>query len=198
MKKAIRLFAILFCAVTAANLLHTEAMLEQVERSVIRLHILADSDSTADQTHKLLVRDALLQSAGDWIPDGATWAEGCAALREKLPEIQKKAEETLRAAGCDAPVQVSFGEAAFPDRSYGDFTLPAGNYQALRVEIGSGSGQNWWCVMYPALCLPAAGSRPVSLPEDGAGELTAHPEKYEVRLKCVDVLRAVFRKLCAL
>ncbi|MBQ8922606.1 MAG: stage II sporulation protein R [Oscillospiraceae bacterium] len=197
MKKALHLLAILFCAVFAANLMHTEAMLEQIEHSVIRLHILANSDSTADQTQKLLVRDALVQAASEWIPEGATWAEGCEALRARLPEIQQRAEETLRAAGCDAPVQVSFGEAAFPVRSYGDITLPAGNYQALRVEIGAGKGQNWWCVMYPALCLPAAEAE-ASLPEGEARRLTEQPEKYEIRLKCVDALRAVFRRLRSL
>ncbi len=194
MKKAIRLMAMLLCAVIAANLLHTEQMLEKVEQSVIRLHILANSDSTADQTAKLLVRDSLLSSASSWIPEGAAWDEGCDALREKLPEIRKTAEEALRAAGCSDPVEVSFGETAFPERNYGDFTLPAGNYQALRVEIGCGKGQNWWCIMYPALCLPAV-SEPESPQNEEVCELTEHTEKYEIRLKCVDALRALFRRL---
>ena len=197
MKKALRLFTVLLCAVIAVNLLHTEAMLEEVEHSVIRLHILANSDSTADQTQKLLVRDALVSRSGEWIPEGATWSEGCGALREKLPEIRQAAEETLRAAGCTDSVQVSFGEAAFPERQYADLTLPAGNYQALRVEIGTGQGQNWWCVMYPALCLPAAETDAVMAAhfDRGVLELVGQPEKYEIRLKCVELWRAVVKKL---
>ncbi|MBR6106892.1 MAG: stage II sporulation protein R [Oscillospiraceae bacterium] len=194
MKYAFRLLAILFCAVLAANLLQTEEMLEEVEHSVIRLHILADSDSTADQTHKLLVRDALLAHADTWIPAGADWEEGCEALRSHLPEIQQTAQDTLRDAGCGDSVTVSFGEADFPVREYSGFTLPAGRYQALRVVIGSGSGQNWWCVMYPALCLPAACDGADSTVSDMPA-LTKEPETYELRLKCVDMLRALLRRL---
>ncbi|MBR3269358.1 MAG: stage II sporulation protein R [Oscillospiraceae bacterium] len=194
MKKAIRMLGLLLCAVITANLLQTEQMLEKVEHSVIRLHILANSDSTADQTCKLLVRDALVSRAAEWIPEHVTWKESCALLSEKLPEIQKAAEETLRSAGCTDSVRVSFGKTAFPARQYDGFTLPAGDYQALRVEIGSGRGQNWWCIMYPSLCLPAA-SEPELPPDSDVRELTEHTEKYEVRLKCVDALRAVFRWL---
>lgn len=193
MKYAIRLLAVLLCAVLAANLLQTEEMLEQVEHSVIRLHILADSDSTADQTQKLLVRDALLKQADTWIPAGADWSEGCAALQAHLPQIRETAEQALREAGCNDPVTVSFGEADFPARQYSRFTLPAGRYQALRVVIGSGAGQNWWCVMFPALCLPAACGEADAAEEPDMPALTAEPESYEIRLKCVDMLRSVFR-----
>ena len=198
MKKAICMFILLFVSWAAANLMQTAQTLSEIEHSVIRLHILADSDSTADQTAKLLVRDALLAQAGDWIPAGADYDVGCAALTEKLPEIQAAAETALRQNGNPDSVRVSFAPAMFPARQYGRITLPAGEYRALRVEIGEAEGQNWWCVMYPAMCVPAAAE---TVPEDvlneDACDMAEHPEEYEVRLKCVDMLRAVRRQVSA-
>ena len=193
MKQAISMLLILLLAAAAANLGHTAQALSQIEQSVIRLHILADSDSTADQTNKLLVRDALLESAADWIPADADFAAGCTALRRQLPAIRKTAEDALRAAGCSDSVDVSLEETAFPARKYGEFTLPAGDYQALRVEIGKAEGQNWWCVMYPVMCIPAAEQKPEEFLSEDACSLALHPEEYEIRLKCVDTARAAVR-----
>ena len=86
---------------------------------------------------------------------------------------------------------VSLEQTAFPARTYGDVTLPEGDYQALRVEIGAAAGQNWWCVMYPAMCIPAAAVPAEEMLDAEAYELAANPEKYEVRLKCVELYRAV-------
>lgn len=193
MKQAIAMLLILLLAAAAANLGQTAETLSQIEHSVIRLHILADSDSTADQTAKLLVRDALLQSAGEWIPENADFASGCAALRRQLAAIRETAEQTLRASGCPDAVNVTLEQTEFPARRYGDITLPAGEYQALRVEIGKAEGQNWWCVMYPAMCIPAAEQTPADILSDDACNMAMHPEEYEVRLKCVDTARAAIR-----
>ena len=187
---------IYLAAFFAAELGETAFALHEIEHSVIRLHIPADSDSTADQTAKLLVRDALLAHAGEWIPAGADFAESCSAVRAHLPEIRQTALSALQDAGCAASVRVSFGEMSFPERSYGSFTLPAGDYTALRVEIGSGEGQNWWCVMYPALCLPAASDcEPADILSAAACDLTEHPDEYELRLKCVDLFRTAVRRV---
>ena len=183
MRQAIRLLVILLLAAAAANLGHTAEALLQIEHSVIRLHILADSDETGAQMQKLLVRDALLEHAADWIPQDADFEMGCEAIRRQLPAIRKTALETLRAAGC-------------PERAYGKLTLPAGEYLALRVEIGRAAGQNWWCVMYPAMCIPAAAeSEPEEMLSAEACDMALHPEQYEVRLKCVDTVRSAMRKL---
>ena len=194
MKKNISMLLSLVLAVAAVNLLQTEHTLETIENSVIRLHILANSDTLEDQTKKLLVRDAVLQNAEGWLSGCVTNEERCAAIRQKLPEIAQKAEQTLRAEGCTDSVSVTFGETAFPQRSYGDVTLPAGNYQSLNIAIGAAEGQNWWCVMFPALCIPAAVSQPDALPAD-AQRMTAAPEQYEIRLKTVDICRSIFRRL---
>lgn len=191
MKKAIVMLLLLALSAAAVNIRQTGMALRAIEHSVIRLHILANSDSTADQTQKLLVRDALLSHASAWIPADADVASGCAALRAQLPEIQRTAEQTLRAAGCNDAVTVSLEESPFPARQYGALTLPEGQYQALRVEIGAAEGQNWWCVMYPALCIPAAAVSAEEALAADAYDLAAHPEEYEVQLKCVELCRAV-------
>lgn len=204
MKQSFRMLLLLLLAVAAASLYDTAAAKQALEQGVIRLHILADSDRTSDQTEKLLVRDAVMQHLQDWVPADADYDAACDAIRRSLPAIRQTAEHVLRDAGSSDPVAVSFGETPFPARSYGDFTLPAGDYQALRISIGSGSGQNWWCMMYPALCIPAAAEPDPkqddrallhgALPES-ACDIAEQPAKYEVRLKCVDALHAAVRLL---
>ncbi len=123
---------------------------------LIRLHVIANSDSAGDQALKLRVRDAILQQA-------SAAAEGCAdrqeaeeALAVRLPELQKTAEAVLRENGCHLPVTVRLGEEHYPTREYEGFRLPAGEYCSLRVMIGEAEGQNWWCVLFPPLCTDKA------------------------------------------
>lgn len=191
MKQAIKMLLILLLAVAAANIGHTAETLSQLEHSVIRLHILADSDETSAQLQKLLVRDALLQNAEQWIPSDTDFLGGCEAIQKRLPEIRQTALNVLREAGCQDSVSVCLEETAFPERKYGDLTLPAGTYQALRVEIGKAEGQNWWCVMYPAMCISAAAQDTELHFDDSAYDMARNPERYEVRLKFVETARAV-------
>ena len=194
MKQAIGMLIWLLLAAAAASVYQTAESRRMLEQHVIRLHILANSDSTADQTDKLLVRDALLARADEWLPAGADDTAAGNVLTASLPAIRETAEQALRDAGCTDPVTASFGTEAFPERSYGQFTLPAGEYRSLRIEIGSGEGQNWWCVMYPSLCIPAASESACVLPEE-ASALTAHPENFELRLKCADVCVSALRRI---
>ena len=125
----------------------------------LRLHVRADSDSVFDQTCKLAVRDAILAAAGQlWAP-GADPAEARAAAARRLPDLQRAAQQTLARLGSPRPVQVSLVNMYFGTTRYEDFALPAGRYDAVRVDIGGpGSyGQNWWCVLYPGLCTAACG-----------------------------------------
>ncbi|MCQ2408679.1 MAG: stage II sporulation protein R [Oscillospiraceae bacterium] len=190
MLKTIRILFTLLLAFSAANIADAGITLHKLEHSVIRLHILANSDSTADQTEKLLVRDALIAGAENWIPANSDFTAGCEALSAQLQVIRETAEQTLRAAGCSDEVRVTLEQTDFQARQYGSMTLPAGSYQALRVEIGEAAGQNWWCVMYPAICIPAASEPTLALDAD-AENMVLHPEEYEVRLKCLDAARAV-------
>ena len=136
----------------------------QVRGEVLRLHILANSDSAADQALKLLVRDAVLRETGDLFSSAATLEEALALAEESLPAIEETARRALEGAGCGDPVKAELTRMYFSTRTYGEDTLPAGEYAALRLTIGEAQGQNWWCVMVPPLCLPAAGE---ALPEEG-------------------------------
>lgn len=133
---------------------------ERVRGETLRLHIVANSDTEEDQRHKLLVRDALLEEYSELLgrAESAEAAERFAHFL--LEDIRRTAEKTLREADDEHPVEVSLTEMYFDTRTYEDgITLPAGEYAALRVVIGEGGGHNWWCVMYPPLCLPAAAAR---------------------------------------
>ena len=130
--------------------------LDQLRESVLRLHILADSDSEEDQRLKLCVRDALLERSGELFGEADDLESAEEAALEALPEIVDIAENTLRAQGCDSPVRAYLADMEFDERVYGNITMPAGKYRALRIEIGEAKGHNWWCVMYPPLCIPAA------------------------------------------
>ena len=129
----------------------------QVRQEVLRLHILANSDSEADQALKLRVRDAVLEETGGLFAAAGTLEEAQAAALENLPAIEAAARRALAEAGSDAPVKAELTRMYFNTREYGeDTTLPAGEYQALRLSIGEARGRNWWCVMFPPLCVPAA------------------------------------------
>lgn len=167
--------------------------LDALRGSVLRLHILADSDSDRDQQLKLTVRDALLTSG---VLEGAdSLAEAEAIAEEKLPEIERIAETVLREQGCKLPVTAELADVDFDKRVYGDITMPAGTYRALRVKIGSAQGHNWWCVMYPPLCIPAA----CEVTDDKTTEeemfteeeldIMYKPEKYEVRFAIWDKIK---------
>lgn len=135
-----------------------------VRSHTLRLHILANSDSEADQALKLQVRDAILRQAGPLLAGADTQAQALARAAEALPAIRAAAEEALARAGCGDAVCVRLENRFFATKEYDGFTLPAGRYDAVRVEIGAHAGHNWFCVLFPPLCVPAA------LDDAGQGE----------------------------
>lgn len=123
---------------------------------VLRVHIIANSDSAADQSLKLAVRDRVVQEC-------SVYYDGCESKEQAreitgahLSDIERIAEDEVRRHGFDYPVTAELDEMYFDTRAYDDFTMPAGRYEALRLRIGAGEGQNWWCVIYPTLCIGAA------------------------------------------
>ena len=123
---------------------------------VLRLHVIANSDSDRDQAQKLRVRDAVLKEAEALLEGCSTRQEAEKTLSAGTARLQAAARQVLQAEGSDYPVQVSLEETWFPTKDYEGFSLPCGTYQALRVVIGGGEGHNWWCVVFPPLCLGAA------------------------------------------
>lgn len=147
-----------------------------------RLHVLANSDSAADQRLKLEVRDAVLEAS-----EGAEEIDG--AL---LHRLEQTARQTVRQAGYDYPVRVTREVCYFDTRAYERFTLPAGYYDAVRVVIGEGTGKNWWCVIYPPLCVGMCQTdwetmaREAGLTEDEIG-LICEEEGYVIRFRLLDL-----------
>ncbi len=128
---------------------------QALSEELIRLHVVAQSDSAEDQAVKLQVRDAILQNLQQ---DMDTLQDPDAAkqyLLGKLEELTAVANSVLEEAGCAARAVVTLTKETFQKRDYSTFSLPAGVYESLRVVIGDGEGQNWWCVVFPSLCLPA-------------------------------------------
>ena len=123
---------------------------------ILRLHVLADSDSPEDQALKLTVRDGILAYMDANAPDFADVREAKAWTSLHMEDLQKTAEGILLSQGCNDRVSLELACSYFPVKTYGDLTFPAGDYEALRVKIGEAKGQNWWCVMYPPLCFTDA------------------------------------------
>ena len=126
-----------------------------LNENLIRLHVVANSDSETDQAIKLRVRDAVVKSLEADLKAISNVEAAKEYLQANLPKISAVANETLKAAGCDLEAAVSLCREAFDTRYYDTFTLPAGVYEALRITIGEGEGKNWWCVVFPSLCMPA-------------------------------------------
>ena len=137
---------------------------DSLRDSTFRLHILANSDSEEDQRIKYALRDYMLTELGGVFGSCESKEETEARVRRNLPYIEQRANDFLRENGCSDTVHCEVGSADFPTRMYGSLTLPAGRYDALRVVIGSGAGQNWWCVLYPSVCLRAASAEVSPLP----------------------------------
>lgn len=118
----------------------------------IRLHVLANSDSDADQSVKLSVRDAVLVTVEELLRDVPSRDEAMTILADNSDKIRECAAKRLRSLGYPDTVAVQFGEEHYPTRVYDAFTLPAGVYTSLRVEIGEAAGRNWWCILFPSVC----------------------------------------------
>ena len=127
--------------------------------NVIRLHVLANSDSEEDQALKLKVRDAVLAKSEELFANCQTREDAIEVTKQNLSVLEETARETLRAEGSDHSVRVELGEEVYPTRNYESFCFPAGNYLSLRIILGEGEGQNWWCVLYPPMCLSAASAK---------------------------------------
>ena len=166
---------------------------QTLRQELVRLHVVAASDSAEDQAMKLHLKDAGGSSLKADLEKLRSAEQAMAYLQENLPKIETLANRILQEAGCEDTARVRLGTEEFPARAYDTFSLPAGVYQALRITIGTGEGKNWWCVAFPGLCLPAT----TSGFEDAAScaglsdGLTATLEEksgYEIRFWLLDAL----------
>ena len=160
---------------------------EGLRRSTVRLHVLAHSDSEADQALKLRVRDAVNDAAAEVLAEAATHGEALVLLEAALPSLTAAAQQVVCDEGYTYPVRTELTAMYFTTRTYESGTFPAGVYDALRVTIGDGAGRNWWCVVYPPLCVSAAVRRPEpdTVLTKRQVQVTKTP-KYAVRFKLVE------------
>lgn len=183
-ERAVAIGLILSLALSCTGVI---AASEDIPSRVLRLHVLANSNSAADQALKLKVRDRILKDSSVWFTSASTRDEAEAQAKKHLTDLQRQAVDELRKNGCSDSVCASLENTWFPTRQYSSVTLPAGTYRALRVVIGKGKGHNWWCVLFPALCLPTAEPKKklddvLTKPEE---QLTSSP--YQIKFKTVEL-----------
>lgn len=152
LKSFILLSLLLFLYVFISAQSYVTAVSTNLSDAVFRLHVIANSDTDADQALKLKVRDSLLAYMNEICSNCSTKDEAISLANQHKDEFQKIAEQTITNNGYNYSVKINIGNFYFPTKNYGDISLPAGMYDALRVEIGEAKGQNWWCVMFPSLC----------------------------------------------
>ena len=171
-----------------------------VKEDVVRLHILANSNSEIDQEVKLKVRDALLETNASILSDSVTKENAKEHFENSKEILLRSAKETLEENGFNYNVKITLQEEYFETRAYGNLTFPAGQYTALKVVLGEGKGKNWWCVMFPPLCIPAADG--IETNENTADYLTQSGEKivnggdkYIIKFKFLEIYEEFRNKL---
>ena len=198
--KLMKIQAVVFAAVFAAGACSVGAFAyncSRVRSDVLRMHVIANSDCSADQQLKLMVRDAVLERGAQLFDGTVTADEARRKIEPHKAELEAAAQEVIERAGYDYPVSVNVVNEYFATRCYGSLTMPAGRYTAVKVVIGEGAGRNWWCVMFPPLCLPAAQDRGGNLDaffDDGELKVVESSGRYEPRFKIVEIIEKLKEK----
>lgn len=191
MKQAVlHAFCILLCTLCII-FIPTEAE-AAIYEDTIRLHILAPSDSVEDQTLKLEIRDKVLEKYGYVLNESKCVEDARTVLLCKADEIQRDIDAWIREMGYSYTSELTLGEEWYETREYSSFTLPAGEYLSLKITIGEGEGQNWWCVMYPPMCLEASVKKDVEYTE--AEETLIKKDEYRVKFKLLEVSSELFKR----
>ncbi len=168
----------------------------EIYNSTVRLHVLANSDSESDQELKLKVRDALLEEITTY--EAKSKEEALYQMEQNKDELVEIAKKTIRQNNENYDVKIEIGAEEYPTRYYEDFALPAGNYTSVRVLIGEGEGQNWWCVLYPPLCTSAAleyddeSYIEVGLTKDQYSLITGDSGRYKIKFKLLELAEEAF------
>lgn len=195
MKLFVKSACIAFVLVVIYSLIPFQAQCGNISNDVFRLHILANSDSEYDQNVKLKVRDRVLEYSKSLFDSAKSKEEAESLISQNLDNITRVAQNELKYLGCDQNVKAEIKKMYFTTRYYDSYTLPSGMYDALRITIGSGKGHNWWCVMYPSICISAASEQDEKAKQaldDGEYDIIKN-EKYSYKFKVVEL----FEKLCS-
>ncbi len=188
-------------SIVFTNFADFENTLGSIEQDVLRMHILANSDSEEDQALKLCVRDKLLEKSDEFFGECKTLEDMKLCAEQKREEINDIVLDTIHEKGYDYTACTQVVNMEFDAREYGGITMPAGSYDALRVTIGEAQGHNWWCVMYPPLCIPAAENVDSDMKkadeyfDEKQLDVMKNPDEYEVKFKCVEWYHSIKKKL---
>lgn len=188
----------LLIALILCGILNINAFSEQcgnIRNKMLRMHVIANSDTDEDQALKLQVRDAVLLAGNEIFDGSVTSDEAKDKIAPHIKHLESVALETVKNKGYDYDVKITVEKEYFNTRTYDNsITLPAGYYTAVKVVIGEGKGQNWWCVMFPPMCLPTAVAEcEISdVLTDVETEIVTESEKYKIRFKIVEFLEEIF------
>ena len=196
---------IILAGITKGVIQYSQNVTESISDQVIRFHVVANSDTTDDQLLKQKVRDYVIEFVEPLLSESKSVEETKYILEGSLPVIKEIAEEVVEDWGREYPVYVALDKANFPTKAYGDVVLPAGEYEACRIVIGEGKGENWWCVMYPPLCYLDVATGVVLLEgkEQLQNELNNEQyqlitdqadKKYEIKFKLVETINSLIRR----
>ena len=197
-KRTLALVLLIVSALTVSVCAALQVQQQRMSEKIIRLHVVANSDSSADQAVKLHVRDAVLAAARQALQGAGDPQQ---AIAQALPQLEAAANAALAAQGSRETARVSFRRELFPTRDYDTFSLPSGVYRSLRVTIGAGGGHNWWCVIFPSLCVPATADGFVQAAEAGGftraeiGLMTQADEGYVLKFRSLELLQALKKVL---
>lgn len=196
----------LFCSVIAGIIItisitaYSDSIQSDIAHNIVRLHVIANSDSDEDQQLKLMVRDRILSEGRNIFGNVTNTEETKSLVEENLDKLEAAARDEIKKQGYDYDVKLKTGKFDFPAKEYENITLPAGEYYALRIEIGRAEGKNWWCVMFPPLCFVDASvgvsdekSMEVlknNLSEESYTLITQDTPSVEVRFKIVDFVQS--------
>lgn len=181
-----------FTLIIAVIPTETEA---RIYDDTVRLHILARSDSDDDQRVKLEIRDRILEKYSHTLSKYTSAEDARGDLEEKCEEIRVSVDEWLRELGCDYTAEVVINKEWYDTRVYEDFTLPKGEYVSLRIMLGGGEGENWWCVMFPPMCLGASVDGGETSYSDSEVKLIKNSGSYKVKFKLLELASSAIKKL---
>ena len=191
LKRFLIIFVLFISYILLSIFSYSNAVSEDISNSVLRLHVIANSDSTEDQNLKYLVRDELIKYMNSISKNISSKEEAIKLVEENKEEFYNIAKKVINANGFNYDVNIEIGNFSFPTKNYGDISLPSGFYDALKVEIGEASGQNWWCVMFPSLCFVDVSNGIV--PEESKKDLENNMHEEEYNLISSDDLEFKFK-----
>ncbi len=179
-KKALIGLFVLIGVMGTAVTIYSESTVNGISENIVRLHIVAESDSDIDQEIKLKVRDEVMEYLTGKLDLSESIEETVKKINEELPNVEKIARDVLEENGHEGVASAQYGKFSFPTKQYENIELPAGNYNALRITLGSGKGKNWWCVVFPPLCFADSANGKISEEADEKLKETLSDDQYSI------------------